>query len=141
MSWHDDCAANASERCAALRARADAAEFHSGFVTAQRDVAETALKGISGALVDAGDVIVPDDEARYEAAIRDLTAKRDALERELNEAAAILAGHMDAPPSESFSYRSDKQAEWRAILKARAATLATCKDRLQVPTPAKGEKP
>jgi hypothetical protein len=54
------------------------------------------LDSISGALADAGDVVVPTDPKDYAAAIRELTAKRNAEVKELRSKVAALEAEMRA---------------------------------------------
>lgn len=69
---------------------------------AQREADWSALKAVSGALVDAGDVPVP-EPARYGEAVRQIIAQRDTLRRQLDLATtrfAALQGDLDARRAE-----------------------------------------
>lgn len=80
----------------------------------ERNAAEGALKGVSGALADAATVKVPANPMGYGDAVRELTKERDALRNDLADARSLLAEFTDItekPPRyreriEEFLYRA-----------------------------------
>lgn len=62
---------------------------------AERDAAEGALKGVSGALMDAATIPVPSDEMGYGDAVRALTGERDGLREEVGRLRGALLEALD----------------------------------------------